>query len=112
VGAVCVAPVHMGRFRSLANFLGKKFRALWINQVGNGICTCESRSCPSWDIIEDPRAVRRASKMRGMQFQWPHVEKFISLPVCFGLVGAVLATFFVLLIALATTARKRDEEND
>ena len=50
--------------------------------------------------------------MTGMKFEWPHVEKFIPLPVCFGLVGAVLAAFVVLLIVLATTTKKRENESD
>jgi len=47
-----------------------------------------------------------------MQLEWPHVEKFIPLPVCFGLVSTVLAAFIVLLIVLATTTKKRENDSD
>ena len=43
-------------------------------------------------------------------FDWPHIEKFMPLWACFALTFAALAGFIALLVVLATTARRREQE--
>jgi hypothetical protein len=42
----------------------------------------------------------------------PEIQKFMPLWVCFGLVLAFLAGFAAILIVLATSSRRRDDEKE
>ena len=44
-----------------------------------------------------------------MGFNLPHIEKFVSPWICFGITAFGLAAFLVVLFVLATQ-RKRDED--
>jgi hypothetical protein len=46
-----------------------------------------------------------------MQSAWPHIEKFVPLPVCFGTILFALAMFVAVLVVIAT-GRRRDREEE
>ena len=51
------------------------------------------------------------SRISGMGFPLPEIEKFMPLWVCAALVGGGVAAFLSLLIVLATTARRAEDQD-
>jgi len=46
-----------------------------------------------------------------MAFEWPEIQKFMPLWVCFTLVLGAVAAFIALLIVLTAASRKREDES-
>jgi len=42
----------------------------------------------------------------------PHIDKFVPLWMCFGLVLAAIGAVVAILIVVTTTSRRQDEEAD
>jgi len=45
-----------------------------------------------------------------LHMELPEIHKFMPMWVCFGVLGLGLAAFLTLLVVVATTARRRDDE--